>query len=1023
MKKTTYLLLIILIILSVGCLALATISQGAETATVTVTTITSESYIVSMQNQLISRILPQTTIETVKQSFNVNSSMVHVYDSEGKQEINKGYIGTGMKITVDNHAITYTASVIGDLTGDGEIKQIEVSKIIKHVVGLEKYQLEGIKLISADINGDEKVNQQDVSLCIKYVVYGKLEIGELTKPTAPTISFVSGTEGENGWYTSNVVLKVTEPKTSQVPISNMTYEIIGTVNKEESTIKNEELITIEQEGIYEIKCYSNTKAGVKSEASTIKIKIDKTEPISANLIANIENENGASYTFGSSTNHSVYLRTDGGQDDISGIQDVTIEATGATTIPKGTKTPIIIENNGTTEITITTKNNAGYITTKNYIIIIDKVIKNPGTLITKLNNQNGELYTSNTWTNQNVYVEVQSGGEGINTTYQVEGANTIAETSTPNILTNSGVSTITLINKDEAGNVSKNTVTVKIDKQAPQAPTLQVTGDKILEDSDWYTSQVQVKVEGTPKTSGAPIKKIEYQLKDTSTETNSEGVTDIQSKLTIAREGIYELTIVVVDEAGNYSEKTTEEIKIDTSNPVAGTMNLYKNNQNGQVYLNNTWTNQSIYAELVDGTDYLSGHATTTYQISGQVDISKRTDAITLSQEGIYNITVTTTDVSGRSSQRIYQVCIDKQKPDAPTINIISGDKSDPRNEWYISNVVLEIIQGTIDKGGSGISHTTYEVLGSTQIQESGISDHGTITVMQDGIYNITVYNYDVAGNKSDGTTITIKLDKTAPQNIQINQSEVVGSSFHLQIVATEETSGMSLYQIYVDGELYKEVETTQNTIDIDVTNQTSGPHTIVARTKDIAGNENQAEATVKMGRLEIKDIDYIEFVINNFTQTKDGETAESGAEFIISDTSVSEATKYIQVGAQTTGIKGEITGSIRIIRKDGTIVNEFEYYPDNLLLEMAQYSDGSGSKWEHNASINVANTILTNEDIEEGTNNNANVNINDKQNSDNIFSISDEKVTGTKTYTRLIIKQITLNGDKVPFKISSRVI
>ena len=1024
MRRVTYLLLIVLIILSAGSMALATNNIAASNSERdAVMSITSETYIVSKENLLISRILPQTTIDNVKKSFNVNSSTVHIYDSNGKQEIKQGYIGTGMQIKFDNHQVTYIASVIGDLDGDGEIKQIEVNKLIKHVVGLEKYQLIGVNAVSADVSGDGKITQKDVSILIKYVVYGKLEIEELTKPTAPVIKFVSGTEGKNGWYTSNVVLKVEQPTNSPIAISKMTCEITGTISKEETTIKNDENITIEEEGIYEIKCYSVTQTGVKSILSAKTIKIDKSAPASAILIANLKNESGENYQFNSISNQSVYIRASGGQDSISDIGEVTIEANGATTLPKGTKTPVLIENNGTTEIIVTTENKAGLTTTKSYTVIIDKIIKDPGTVVTKLNDQSGELYTKDTWTNQNVYVEVQNGGENITTTYKVEGANSVEETANPTILDKEGISTITVINKDEFDNISKSSTIVKIDKQAPQKPILKVSGKKILENSEWYTSDVQIKMTGAKENNGSGMKQIEYQLKETKLGGKKEGILSNNEYLTIVEEGMYELTAWVVDEAGNKSEPEIAQIYLDTTNPVAGTMSLYKNDLNGQVYVNNSWTNQNIYAELVEGTDELSGHSTTTYKISGQMQEENSTKPVTITQEGSYIITVTTTDVSGRTSQRIYHIYIDKQKPEAPNIEVIEGTKENARNEWYKSDVVLEVVQGTVDKGGSGISYTTYEVTGNAQIQETGISDHGTIFVRQDGIYTINVYNYDEAGNKSEGTSITVKTDKTAPKDIKIEPRNITGTSFNVQISGVEETSGIMLYQIYVDGGLYKEIETNQTTVNCDVIDQSSDTHTITVNIKDLAGNIGTETIQVHMGRLEMADIDYIEFAVKNFTQTKDGITVASGADFIISDTSISDATKYIQVGSSDSQTIGEIRGTIRLIRKDGSIVDSFEYYPENLLFEIAQYSDGSGSKWEHQANINMANTVLSNQNIEEGNTNSISVNLTGKQNSDNIFYVNDKKILGTKTYTRLIIKQILLNGQKVPFKITSNIL
>ena len=351
------------------------------------------------------------------------------------------------------------------------------------------------------------------------------------------------------------------------------------------------------------------------------------------------------------------------------------------------------------------------------------------------------------------------------------------------------------------------------------------------------------------------------------------------------------------------------------------------------------------------------------------------------------------------------------------------GEKENPTNEWFKSNVTLQAITGTVDRGGSGISHTTYEVSGVETISETRIEDGGLITLTTDGIYEITFYNYDVAGNKSEGNNIIVKEDKTAPENITIQESQVTGTSMHLQVSATEATSGIILYQIYVDGDLYREIESHESTIELDLQDLSSKVHTIAVNVKDLAGNVGTASKQINMARLSLEDIDYVEFVVDNFTQTKNNANVATGASYIISDTSTSDVAKYIQVTSEEAQVKGNLTGKIRVVRKNGEKVNEFEYYPENLIFDISQYSYGSGSTWSHSASVNMANTVLSNTGVSEGTITNGRIEIKRKQNSDNKFAVTDTKQTGTKTYTRLIIDNVTLGGEKVMFKITSTLI
>lgn len=83
-----------------------------------------------------------------------------------------------------------------------------------------------------------------------------------------------------------------------------------------------------------------------------------------------------------------------------------------------------------------------------------------------------------------------------------------------------------------------------------------------------------------------------------------------------------------------------------------------------------------------------------------------------------------------------------------------------------------------------------------------------------------------------------------------------------------------------------------------------------------MAGNANIETIQVNMGRLNTSEIDHIEFEINSFTRTNNGSTVANGADFLISDTSLSDASKFIQVNSATTNVKGTITGNIKLVRK-----------------------------------------------------------------------------------------------------------
>ena len=253
--------------------------------------------------------------------------------------------------------------------------------------------------------------------------------------------------------------------------------------------------------------------------------------------------------------------------------------------------------------------------------------------------------------------------------------------------------------------------------------------------------------------------------------------------------------------------------------------------------------------------------------------------------------------------------------------------------------------------------------------------------------------------------------------------SQITGRTFHIQASSEENLSGTAKYQLYIDGKLYKELNSSENTADFDVIEQSSKTHQVSIIIYDVAGNANIETIQVNMGRLNTSEIDHIEFEINSFTRTNNGSTVANGADFLISDTSLSDASKFIQVNSATTNVKGTITGNIKLVRKDGEVVNALEYFPQGLQIEVSQYSNGSGTVWQHNANINMLNSTNSNQGKEEGQSYSSTVDVSNKQNNDNKFEISDEKQKGTKTYTRFIIKSVTLNDKNIPFRITSNVI
>ena len=107
-------------------------------------------------------------------------------------------------------------------------------------------------------------------------------------------------------------------------------------------------------------------------------------------------------------------------------------------------------------------------------------------------------------------------------------------------------------------------------------------------------------------------------------------------------------------------EKTESE---DNTTPIVGTLIAKQENSSGANYTFNTWADKDIYIEKVDGSDNESGHRITTYTVKKDevVIYEDRQEPATLTENGIYTVTVTTEDNQGNySTSEPYIIKIDK---------------------------------------------------------------------------------------------------------------------------------------------------------------------------------------------------------------------------------------------------------------------------------------------------------------------------------------------------------------------------
>lgn len=233
-SKLTYILpIFVLLLIGIGCLGLSkscnNINKESDKIEEMATGYMSEE-IEKLKNEddenlistkylvtdnVIKRVKENTSIEEFKKAF---EREVKVYTDEAMdEEITEGIIKTGM--TVADKEDTYIAVVDGDVSKDGKVDQIDVSKMVRK-------ETEEIGKVEASEYGIEKVARK--------IVYGEYELEKVKEVEKPEIKIVNGQQGENEWYTTDVELEINQKEEQG---KKTVYKIKGTEEKEETQIE------------------------------------------------------------------------------------------------------------------------------------------------------------------------------------------------------------------------------------------------------------------------------------------------------------------------------------------------------------------------------------------------------------------------------------------------------------------------------------------------------------------------------------------------------------------------------------------------------------------------------------------------------------------------------------------------------------------------------------------------------------------------------------------------------------------
>jgi hypothetical protein len=158
---------------------------------------------------------------------------------------------------------------------------------------------------------------------------------------------------------------------------------------------------------------------------------------------------------------------------------------------------------------------------------------------------------------------------------------------------------------------------------------------------------------------------------------------------------------------------------------------------------------------------------------------------------------------SGLDSEDVTVVNIDETPADSiPPTTQIELTPSANENGWNNSDVTIDLTAAD-NEGGSGIKEIHYKLSGATQDEQTVSADTVNLTISNEGITTLTCYSVDNAGNQEAEQSLTLKLDKSAPE-IDIVSPEareyLASENITLDFAATDALSGISSIQATLNG-------------------------------------------------------------------------------------------------------------------------------------------------------------------------------------------------------------------------------
>lgn len=457
--------------------------------------------------------------------------------------------------------------------------------------------------------------------------------------SAPVTSIsLNGTQGNNGWYRSDVAVTLSAAdNASGSGVSATKYSL----DSGATWLTYSSPFTASGSTLVLARSWDN--AGNDEGPPAFKqIYIDQTPPLVPNLVvrsgyfglngwyvSNVLVDTWTTDNPGGSGIDSVEYSLNGGQTWQTYVTFVTVTTDGSNTVLSRGR-----DNAGNTGLQASLSFN------------IDKTAAVTSTSL------NG-TFGSGGWSSSDVTVTLTatdnaSGVASID--YSLNGGATWQTYTTYLTVTAEGTTNVTSRGRDNAGNVgSPVSVPVKIDRTPPPAPTISITGGT-AGNNGWYTSNVELIPSGTDNISG--VWAFEYSLNGGASWQTYAPV------WTVSSEGTTAVLARTRDNAGNTGAQGSLTFNIDKTPPAIPTVNI-----TGGTMVYNGWYTSNVTVAMAT-TDNGSGLDILQYSLNGGASWQTYTPYLTVTADGITTVLSRGRDNAGNfGSSASLQVKIDRTPP------------------------------------------------------------------------------------------------------------------------------------------------------------------------------------------------------------------------------------------------------------------------------------------------------------------------------------------------------------------------